>query len=126
MGDEGFIEMMANNIIRKKLNDVFGSDAINPDNLVVAINSNLSLWSTGEDEIKRQAESIPGYGYIVNIASDYMETIDKKYGGFTKLTLSFLKEDHPDLFSIIINTPNGEEWLDRQVNDILRGIGIKD
>lgn len=125
MEEDSFIELIANNIIRKKLNEAFGNEAVNPDNLVIAIDDDISLWSSGEDEIKKEAESIPGYGFIVDIASGYMDTIDRKYGGFTKLTLMFLREDHPDLYSIIINSPKGEAWLDKQVNEILRGIGIK-
>lgn len=121
--EESFLESIANNVVRKKLNDIFGSPDINPDNLVTAITDNVSLWKTGEDEIKSQAESIPGF--ILNMASDYVDTVEEKYGGFTNLTLMFLKEDHSDLYSILINTPNGITWLDRQVDEILRGIGIK-
>jgi len=29
--------------------------------------------------------------------------------------LDLLKKDHPDLVSIIINTPNGKEWLDSEI-----------
>lgn len=121
--EESFIEKIANNIVRKKLNDIFGSPDINPDNLVVAITGNVSIWKTGEEEIKNQAESIPGF--ILNMASEYVETVESKYGGFTNLTLMFLKEDHLDLYSILVNTPGGIRWLDCQVNEILRGIGIK-
>jgi len=121
--EENFIEMIANDIVRKKLNDVFGNPNINPDNLVVAISENISLWESGKEEIKDHADNIPGF--VMNMASEYMDTVEEKYGGFTNLTLSFLQEDHSDLYSIIINTPNGVQWLDRQVNEILRGIGIK-
>jgi hypothetical protein len=121
--DGSFMEMVAEGIVRKKLNNVFDEDNVNPDNLVTAIQNNVSLWECGEDEIKRQVDSVPGF--ILSMADEYVETVEKKYGGFTKLTLSFLKEDHPELYSIIINTDNGIMWLDRQVNEILRGIGIK-
>lgn len=118
----GMLEELGNNIVRRKLNDAFGNPNINPDNLVVAIENNISLWESGEEEISKQASGIPPM--ILDMASEYVDSIESKYGSFTDLTLRFLKEDHIDLYSVIINTEGGREWLDRQVTEILKGVGI--
>jgi len=118
----GMLEELGNNIVRRKLNDAFGDTNVNPDNLVVAIESNMSLWEAGEEEISKRASGIPPI--VINMASEYVDSIESKYGSFTDLTLRFLKEDHIDLYSVIINTPGGREWLDKQVKEILKGIGI--
>lgn len=118
----GMLEELGNNIVRRKLNDAFDDPNVNPDNLVIAIENNISLWESGEKEISDQASGIPPM--IIGMASEYVDSIESKYGSFTDLTLRFLKEDHIDLYSVIINTPGGREWLDRQVTEILKGVGI--
>jgi len=56
----------------------------------------------------------------------------KRFGGMlmqykdlftTELLLEqWFKNDYPDLYSVIINTPGGVEWFDRQVNMIKQEI----
>lgn len=122
MGIETILEDIGNSIVRRKLNEVFGDPAVNPDNLVKAISEGVSLWDSCKNEVAKEAESIPPI--VLNLASNYVDTIERKYGGFTKLMLEYLREDRTDLYSVIINTEGGEEWLDKQVMEILKGVGI--
>lgn len=122
MSLDEMLEELGNSIVRRKLNDAFGDPSVNPDNLVLAIEGDVSLWEAGKEEISKKASGF--HPMIISMASEYVDRIESRYGGFTELTLKFLKEDHMELYSVIINTPGGREWLDRQVKEILKGIGI--
>ena len=95
---------------------------MSPDCLVVAIQQKTSLWENGSGTIKGYVDQIPST--FLGMIPKYVETVNAKCGSMTKLTLMWLKEDHLEHYSIIINTPGGYEWLDAQVAEILTGLGI--
>ena len=39
------------------------------------------------------------------------------YGNASNLVFSWLKEDNMPIYSVILNTPGGKEWFDRQVKE---------
>lgn len=121
-GSDSILVTFANGIVRKKLNSFFEKPGMTEDNLVRAIRNNTSLWEENEDAIQKEANTIPPM--FMSIAKDYVEMVNTKMGGFTTLTLFWLREDKPSFYSVIINSDGGKEWLERQVNDILKGIGI--
>jgi hypothetical protein len=116
------VENFANQIIRRMINKEFQKPHMCPDNLVLAIKNDISLWENGSDTMKGMLDQVPQT--FVGMIPKYMSTIDEKYGSMTKLTLIWLREDHIEHYSIILNTPGGYEWLDRQVGEVIRGLGI--
>jgi len=96
--------------LNEKLKDV------KPNDLYESITNNTDLWNMTPDEIKNQ-----GLGYkktYGNLLSKYKDMIT------TELLLQWISEDHPELYSTIINVmgPSGEPigilWFDGQVNKI--------
>lgn len=87
-----------------------------------AIRDGTSLWKTSEGEIRRQASNIPPF--VIEKGNEVVKTIEDEYGGFTNVVIKWLRVDQPVYCSIIENTPGGYDWLDTQVYDILRGIGM--
>jgi len=94
-----------------------------PGDVATAVRENQSLWMGGENEIRRYIAKIPT---IEQFGKTLVSSIETEYGSVTSLVVLWLKEDQPMKYGMIVNTPGGMEWLDRQVNDILRGIGLKD
>ncbi len=121
------IEDMANMFLRNLINHSFNQPYMTVDNLVTAIRDDKSLWNEGEDTIKGYVKYVPST--LLQMAQEHIGTIDdryrdEKYDGFTNLTLMWLREDQPPFYSVIINTEGGTDWLDSQVSEILKGVGI--
>jgi hypothetical protein len=96
---------------------------VKPGDLLIAIQNDVSLWSMHGDRIKDAKEAkLPDY--IVDNSDKFIQMINANYGGFTELTMVWLREDKPILASIILNTPGGLEWLNKNVHEILDGCGI--
>lgn len=114
------IEAIATSAIRKILNGAIGNSK--PNDLINAIKDNRSLWGEGSDVIRKHANSIPAP--VMGYANNFVKKINNEYGGFPKLVKVWLNEDQPILYSIIINTNGGEQWLERQIFDILVGLNI--
>jgi len=121
------IEDMANMFLRNLINHSFNQPYMTVDNLVTAIRDDKSLWNEGEDTIKGYVKYVPST--LLQMAQEHIGTIDDRYrdenyDGFTNLTLMWLREDQPPFYSVIINTEGGTDWLDHQVSEILKGVGI--
>jgi hypothetical protein len=116
------VENFANQIIRRMVNNEFKKPHMKPDYLVIAIKNNVSLWDNGAETIRSYVDQIPQT--FVGMIPSYISKVDEKFGGMTKLTLMWLKEDQTEYYSIIINTPGGYEWIDRQVGEVLSGLGV--
>jgi len=121
------IEYMANVFLRNLINHSFNQPYMTVDNLVAAIRDGKSLWNEGEDTITGYIKYVPPT--LLQMAQEHIETIDGKYrdeqyDGLTNITLLWLREDQPSFYSVIINTDGGTDWLDSQVGEILKGVGI--
>jgi hypothetical protein len=120
----------------KILRSVLNSSLENTDDkqLVEAIRTNTSLWGNNSEYIMEQQSVLPDWliRKIEDSGKAIREVIDLKYSngqvsGFTKLVLSWLYEDHPSYYNIIMNEQwNGAGifWLENQVNEILGGLGF--
>ena len=54
-----------------------------------------------------------------------MANITAEYGSVTALVVLWLQEDQAMKYGMIVNTPGGMEWLDRQVTDVMKGVGLQ-
>jgi len=87
-----------------------------------AIRDGTSLWGTAEGDIRRYSSEIPPY--VLEKGNEVVKKIETDYGGFTNLVMRWLERDQITYYEIINTTFGGYEWLDKQVYDILRGIGM--
>ena len=102
----------ATEIIRGWLNEKLKN--IEPSDLYEYITKGNDLWSDIPPSIKDSARKFK---------KKYGELFDKFQDNITtQLILQWMKEDWPQLFSTIINTPNGLMWLDGQVRRIKQQI----
>jgi len=97
----------ATQIVRGWFNEKLKS--ITPSDLYEAIIENQDLWDTTPDDVKKEGQNYKKtYGKLF-----------KQYEGeiTTELLLTWMKEDHLELYSTIINTnrPVGIIWFDQQV-----------
>lgn len=118
----GFLTTLGLEIFRGVLNGAIRKTT--PRQLVDAIDNDHSLWGEGEGEIRKYCDMIPSS--MLGEARNFKEVVDSKYGGMTNLSLSWLKEDHPVYYNIVMNTDDnrGVIWLDKQIQEILSGLGI--
>lgn len=93
---------------------------VTPSDLYDSVVNDLDLWSSTPEDIKQAGLKYKKtYG---NLFKKYQHEIT------TELLLGWLKEDHPSLFSTLINIPPeygkhaGIIWFDRQVNKIKQQI----
>jgi hypothetical protein len=112
---------MGDGIFRNILNGFFDRPEFTLDNLVIAIDDDVSLWETGKSDIESKAKP---FSMFFGIAASYIGVVEKQYGSVANLALEWLKEDHPSYYSLVVTTPNGNEWFEDQVNDILKGLNI--
>jgi hypothetical protein len=107
--------------IRSLLNGAIGP--FTPNDIRNAILTNQSIWGGGKREIQQYTTRIPG---LESIGKSVIADIEETYGSVTALVVMWLREDHKLKYGMIVNTPGGPEWLDRQVNEILQGLGLKE
>ena len=93
-----------------------------PGDISRAIREDQSLWGVGESEIRKYGQKIPG---IETMGKSFVANIERDYGSITSLVIMWLREDQAMKYGMIVNTPGGIEWLDKQVNEILSGIGLR-
>ena len=93
-----------------------------PEQLRDAIRDGTSLWGAAESDITRYSTEIPPF--VIQKGSEVIQKIENEYGGFTNLVMMWLERDQPAYHGIIQTAPGGWLWLDKQVYDILRGIGM--
>lgn len=82
--------------------------------LYKAIQNNEDLWQVTPDKVKNKGGSMGNR--FKGILEQYKDEID------TDLILKWMKEDHPELFSTILNTPGGVEYIAGQVEKIKQKI----
>lgn len=79
-----------------------------------AIKSNTKLWKSVPDTITDDGmEIVRKHSVVFKRCYDTL-TVD--------LVLQWLQKDRSDLYSIIVNTPGGVEWLDGQLEEIKQSI----
>lgn len=85
-------------------------DGVTPARAYEYIKDNIQLghWVTDSDWNK--------YNKLVKQANISDITSDDLIKGMRKF--------HPDILGVIINTPGGNEWLDRQVVEIKKRLGL--
>jgi hypothetical protein len=106
--------------LRSLLNGAIGQ--FTPNDIRTAILKDQSIWGGGEDTIRQYTAKIPG---IESLGKTFVDDIEKEYGSVTNLVVMWLREDQKLKYGMIVNTPGGSEWLDRQVQDVLVGLGVK-
>jgi hypothetical protein len=116
----GFATTIALGILRGIVNGALKD--VSPKDLVKAIHDDISLWGEKSGDINDCAKAFPIAD--LSIISDVRTVVDSQYGGFSTVVLNYLAEDHPVLFNIIVNTPDGKGrvWLEKQINEILDGV----
>ena len=107
--------------LRSLLNGAIGQ--FTPNDIRTAILTDQSIWGGGEQEIRQYTAKIPG---IDTFGKAFIAGVERDYGSVTNLVVMWLREDQKLKYGMIVNTPGGSEWLDRQVTEILKGIGLKD
>ncbi len=107
--------------IRSLLNGALSK--FTPGDVRDAIQNDLSLWGVGELDIKVLASHFPG---IAEYGREVVAGFESEYGSVLNLVITWLKEDQKAKYGVIVNTPGGMEWLDRQVTDILKGLGVRE
>jgi hypothetical protein len=117
----GMISKIVVNTIRKLLNDSISS--VTPDQIIEAVQGNTSIWSVGQGNIIQIAKKVPP-AYIRAGKPMYQKACDE-YGSPTGLVMAWLKEDNMPLYSMIINTPGGVAWFDRQVHEMTTNLGLE-
>ena len=106
------IVVIATRGVRRFLNKQV--ENVTPSQLREAIENNDPLWPNIPDDIKISGKNLKGkWNNLLQEAYDQITT---------DLIMKWLQEDHLDLCSTIINTPNGMTWLDTQVNGIKKKI----
>ena len=118
---QGFLAKTMMAVIRKILNDAIRP--VKPGQLLKAIQEDTSIWNAAGADIKGLAEKIPPTA--IAMGKPYYQKAVKDYGSATELVLAWLREDNPGLFSLIINTPGGVAWFDRQVQEMTMNLGLE-
>ena len=97
-------------IVRGFLNEQMKN--VDPSDLYEAVMENRDLWVVTPDKMKSTGRQFKGT--LGHLFDKYQNEIN------TELLLKWLQEDHPDLFSTLINIPGnkGVIWYDLQVNKI--------
>lgn len=93
-----------------------------PDQLKIAIREGTSLWGSAENSIRYYSANIPPM--VIQKGNECIGKIESDYGSVTNLVMMWLAQDQPEYYGIIKNAPGGYIWLNNQVYDILRGIGM--
>jgi hypothetical protein len=96
----------------------------NPMMLVQAITNDDSLWGETNGDIMSYVQDLPPF--VADGIRESRVIIDNQYGGFGKIVLQWLEEDHPLYYNIIKNTPDnaGIIWIEKQITEILDGVEI--
>jgi len=87
---------------------------VTPEMLYSAIMKGQDLWSSMPSRVKHKG---------IKVAKRFRGVFKKFYDSITEeVILEWLKEDRPELFSVIINTDGGIEWLKGQIENIKQGL----
>jgi hypothetical protein len=95
---------------------------VTPVQLLHAIREDQSLWAVAGGDIEKIAAHLPP-SMIAAGRPMYRKAL-AEYGNATKLVLTWLSQDNPTLYSMVINTDKGLDWFDRQVREICEKLGL--
>ena len=95
-------------IVRGFLNEKIKN--ITPNDMCSAIQTNKDLWDVTPDDIRG------GGSRLKNRFGIYLEKYQSEIN--TELVLEWIAKDHSDLYSTILNTPDGIPYMERQVEKI--------
>ena len=95
---------------------------VTPAQVLDAIQENQSLWVAAGADIEKIATLLPRS--VITAGRPMYRKALTDYGNTTKLVLAWLDQDHPALYSTIINTDGGIDWFDRQVREICEKLGL--
>lgn len=96
----GFVRIFLNDKIKN----------ITPNDMCNAIQTNKDLWDVTPNDIRG------GGARFKRQYGDYLEKYQNEIN--TKLVLKWIAKDHSDLYSTILNTPDGIPYMERQVEKI--------
>ena len=96
----GFVRIFLNDQIKD----------ITPADMCNAIQTNQDLWDVTPDDMRG------GGSRLKNRFGNYLEKYQNEIN--TKHILEWIEKDHPAIFSTIINTDNGIQYMERQVEKI--------
>ena len=118
---ESLLVSMMKDILRGIINKAISH--AKPSELMDCIVKGRSLWGEGKDSIENLSAKVPSF--IMLQAADAIDGMYKYDDqGIYGVVRTWLSEDQPTLYSIIINTNGGDAWLDKQIGDILIGLGV--
>lgn len=80
-----------------------------------AIEANVSLWAVAGADMEGLARQVPPS--MIEAGRPLYHKALADYGNASNLVFSWLKEDNMPIYSVILNTPGGKEWFDRQVKE---------
>lgn len=100
--------IIATNIVRAWFNRKLRE--VTPDDLYKAIRDNTDLWEVIPEDIKKAGSGYKG-SYIKHFKEFESEITPE-------LIRKWIKEDHINLYGLLINTPGGIAWIDNQVRKI--------
>jgi len=113
---EQFFIKLASNVARGFVNGLLKD--VKPSDVYEAIKNDVSIWSELPESIKKHSERIKRE-FEKRGFSKYFDMLNED------VIRKWLQEDHPDLYSTIINTPGGEEWLRREIDSLLNALGLR-
>jgi len=92
-----------------------------PKMLVEAIREDISLWGeVGDSTIMEYVQELPPF--VATGIKEARIIIDTQYGGMKKIVMSWLETDNKIYYNILKNSPGGEEWIEKQITQILDGV----
>lgn len=123
LGD-GFLSSTINGVVRRTVNNWFSQST--PSQLITAIRNDESLWNTYSDIIANYIQMCPPsiMSLVKTKAPEVISMLEQEYGTLGNAVLEWLKAEQPMYHSLIINTPGGRAWLERQVVEMLGGLGL--
>ena len=93
---------------------------VTPKMLVDAIRDDASIWGEVNGTVMDYVGELPPF--VATGVKEARVIIDTQYGGMKKIVITWLDEDHPIYANIIRNSPGGEAWIEKQINEILDGV----
>ena len=92
-------------VVRGFLNDKIKD--ITPGDMYTAIQTNQDLWDVTPDDMRG------GGSQLKQRFGRYLEKYQDEIN--TETILEWIAKDHPDLYSTILNTPNGILYIEQQI-----------
>jgi len=113
---EQILIKLVNGVARGFVNSLLKD--VKPVDVYEAIKNDVSIWGELPESIKKRGERIKRE-FERRGFSRYFDMLNED------VIRKWLQEDHPDLYSTIVNTPSGEEWFRREVQSLLDALGLR-